>query len=87
MCVFAREGGGSRERGEKKSTVILFTDDQNRAEHIFHLYIIQRHTEMLRNPGRDISFPIFIRKEIETRKLERKSRIRIWYIRVDRSLK
>ena len=28
----------------------------------------------LRNPGRDISFPIFIRKEIETRKLERKSK-------------
>ena len=27
----------------------------------------------IRNPGRDISFPIFIRKEIETRKLERKS--------------
>ena len=26
----------------------------------------------LRNPGRDISFPIFIRKEIETRKLEQK---------------
>ena len=26
------------------------------------------------NPGRDISFPIFIRKEIETRKLERKSK-------------
>ena len=29
---------------------------------------------LLRNPGRDISFPIFIRKEIETRKLERKSK-------------
>ena len=28
----------------------------------------------LRNPGRDISFPIFIRKENETRKLERKSK-------------
>ena len=28
----------------------------------------------LRNPGRDISFPIFIRKELETRKLERKSK-------------
>ena len=28
----------------------------------------------IRNPGRDISFPIFIRKEIETRKLERKSK-------------
>ena len=28
----------------------------------------------MRNPGRDISFPIFIRKEIETRKLERKSK-------------
>ena len=28
----------------------------------------------LRNPGRDISFPIFIRKEIETRILERKSK-------------
>ena len=27
----------------------------------------------LRNPGRDISFPTFIRKEIETRKLEQKS--------------
>ena len=31
----------------------------------------------LRNPGRDISFPIFIRKEIETRKLERKSKQKI----------
>ena len=29
---------------------------------------------LLRNPGRDISFPIFIRKEIETRKFERKSK-------------
>ena len=27
---------------------------------------------LVRNPGRDISFPIFIRKELETRKLERK---------------
>ena len=27
----------------------------------------------IRNPRRDISFPIFIRKEIETRKLEQKS--------------
>ena len=31
----------------------------------------------LRIPGRDISFPIFIRKEIETRKLERKSKQQI----------
>ena len=31
----------------------------------------------LRNPGRDISFPMFIRKEIETRKLERKSKQKI----------
>ena len=31
----------------------------------------------VRNPGRDISFPIFIRKEIETRKLERKSKQKI----------
>ena len=31
----------------------------------------------IRNPGRDISFPIFIRKEIETRKLERKSKQKI----------
>ena len=31
----------------------------------------------LRNPGRDISFPIFIRKEIETSKLERKSKQKI----------
>ena len=31
----------------------------------------------LRNPGRDISFPIFIRKEIETRILERKSKQKI----------
>ena len=26
------------------------------------------------NPGRDISFPVFIRKEIETKKVERKSK-------------
>ena len=31
----------------------------------------------LRNPGRDISFPIFIRKEIETRELERKLKQKI----------
>ena len=31
----------------------------------------------LRNPGRDISFSIFISKEIETRKLERKSKQQI----------
>ena len=31
----------------------------------------------VRNPGRDISFPIFIRKEIKTRKLERKSKQKI----------
>ena len=31
----------------------------------------------VRNPGRDISFPIFIRKEIETRKLERKPKQKI----------
>ena len=36
------------------------------------------HTsKYLRDPGRDISFPIFIRKEIETRKLERKSKQQI----------
>ena len=33
--------------------------------------------EYLRNPGRDISFPTFIRKEIETRKLELKSKQKI----------
>ena len=32
---------------------------------------------ILWNPGRDISFPIFIKKEIETRKLERKSKQKI----------
>ena len=31
----------------------------------------------VRKPGRDISFPIFIRKEIETMKLERKSKQKI----------
>ena len=36
------------------------------------------HLQMnVRNPGRDISSPIFIRKEIETRKLERKSKQKI----------
>ena len=44
--------------GEPKHT--LLTEDFSR--------------NILRNPGRDISFPIFIRKEIETRKLERKSK-------------
>ena len=34
----------------------------------------------VRNPERDISFPIFIRKEIETRKLERKSKQKIYII-------
>ena len=32
---------------------------------------------IVRNPGRDISFPIFIRNEIETRNLERKSKQKI----------
>ena len=39
-------------------------------------FVGQEMTSM-RNPGRDISFPIFIRKEIETRKLERKSKQKI----------
>ena len=34
----------------------------------------------LRNPGRDISFPIFIRNKIETRKLERKSNQQISHL-------
>ena len=33
--------------------------------------------EKTTNPGRAIYFPIFIRKEIETRKLERKSKQQI----------
>ena len=37
----------------------------------------QNHPIDVRNPGRDISFPIFIRKEIDTRKLERKSKQKI----------
>ena len=36
-----------------------------------------RRIMMIRNPGRDISFPIFIRKEIKTRKLERRSKQQI----------
>ena len=35
---------------------------------------IRKEIKTIRNPGRDISFPIFIRKEIETRKLEQKSK-------------
>ena len=38
---------------------------------------VQNHIRNMRNPGRDISLPIFIRKEIETRKLERKSKQKI----------
>ena len=43
------------------------------------LRLLEAHfdTVLLRNPGRDISFPIFIRKEIETRKLERKLKQKI----------
>ena len=37
----------------------------------------QEYIRYIRNPGRNISFPIFIRKEIETRKLERKSKQQI----------
>ena len=37
--------------------------------------VIGRDMSIVRNPGRDISFPIFIRKEIETKKLERKTKI------------
>ena len=41
------------------------------------LHFIDVCVLFLRNPGRDISFPLFIRKEIETRKLERKSKQQI----------
>ena len=41
--------------------------------HGVSIIYIANYAGLLRNPGRDISFPIFIRKEIETRKLERKS--------------
>ena len=41
------------------------------------VYVQARNMAYVRNPGRDISFPIFIRKEIETRKLERKSKQKI----------
>ena len=45
---------------------------------LVRIYITRNTSDMfLRNPGRDISFPIFIRKEIETRKLERKSKQKI----------
>ena len=44
--------------------------------YIYKAYSTDKQME-LRNPGRDISFPIFIRTEIETRKLERKSRQKI----------
>ena len=49
---------------------------------VFHSYQdngreIMKEGCIVRNPGRDISFPIFIRKEIETRKLERKSKQKI----------
>ena len=37
----------------------------------------KKDQHILRNPGTDISFPIFIRKESETRKLERKSKQKI----------
>ena len=41
-------------------------------------YLIKQTISIfLRNPGRDISFTISIRKEIETRKLERKSKQKI----------
>ena len=40
-------------------------------------YGLAAGSQVVRNPGRDISFPIFIRKEIETRKLERKSKQKI----------
>ena len=46
---------------------------------------VHRHVNLMsplgcspvRNPGREISFPIFIKKEIETRKLERNSKQQI----------
>ena len=41
------------------------------------LHLHQSMEADVRNPGRDIYFPIFIRKEIETRKLERKSKQKI----------
>ena len=43
--------------------------------HAFHSKSISRN--YVRNSGSDISFPIFIRKEIETIKLERKSKQQI----------
>ena len=53
-------------------TSILGSWNQTGSKKIANVLIRQ-----LRNPGRDISFPIFIRKEIETRKLERKSKQKI----------
>ena len=44
-----------------------------------HVHLLEdtTFTVNLRNPGRDISFSIFIKKETETRKLERKSKQQI----------
>ena len=48
---------------------------------LFHFYIFffcklkkKNNVKLVWNPGRDISFPIFTRKEIEKKELERKSK-------------
>ena len=51
--------------------------DWSLSEEDMKLLVRVLYSHNLRNPGRDISFPIFIRKEIETRKLERKSKQKI----------
>ena len=75
----------------QKGTKIDLTRKESASSHVDHLVQKEiRHSEVrirlgsshlphsyVRNPGRDISFPIFIRKEIETRKLERKSKQKI----------
>ena len=50
------------------NNILMFTRNMHTKIHVYRL---------VRNPGRDVYFPILSRKEIETRKLERKSKQQI----------
>ena len=59
---------------KKKKKIII----KNKKKTNFQREKTQTAMRKVRNPGKDISFPIFIRKEIETRRLEQKSKQKIF---------
>ena len=67
------------------TTAVVYTKELHYIKALLQLRIVfffvnckcSLKNSKIRNPGRDISCPIFIRKEIETRTLERKSKQKI----------